>query len=46
MASEPPADLREWVRDGPPLGEGGQAVVYRVHKTGDASRRLHVAKVL
>src|SRR5947209_9041270 len=46
MGIEPPADLGEWDRDGPPLGSGGQAVVYRVYKRGDPSRKPYVAKVL
>jgi hypothetical protein len=46
MANELPVDLREWVKDGSPLGEGGQAVVYRVYRSGDPSRKIHVAKVL
>src|SRR5258708_37056241 len=46
MPADPTADLHPWTVDGPPLGSGGQAVVYRVHKDGDPTRTSHVAKVL
>src|SRR5712692_204875 len=46
MTIEPPVALGEWVKDRPPLGDGGQAVVYRVYKNGDTDRKPHVAKVL
>ena len=46
MPDESAVDLEPWRIDGPPLGSGGQAVVYRVYKDGDHTRTPYVAKVL